>query len=566
MKKILILLVLVAAVTSSCENFLDTEPIDKIALEQYITSEEGLTQSLAGVYDQLGSDALYGNMLYYRLEACTDEGYYARSAQKTGPQVYDFNRTDVDVTNMWTALYSGIDRANVLIANINVPEMDETKRQVILGEALFLRGYYHFMLVTRFGDVPLKIKPTTSPNGASAPRTPTAEVYAQIIKDMTEAEAKVSTSAAIGYSSRVSETVVEGILARVCLQMAGYPLMDTSKYADALSWSKKAIDSGENGLKVTYNSDTKYNVFNPSATPVNTSNNAYRQIFIDESEDVYDVRENMWEIDFKGNRADGYLETGRLGVQIGITMTPSSASSPLLGSLGYCYGFIKGTGVLFKKYDATGLDLRRDWALTTYTFAVNNTTNIATKTNITKTMAYGRDCGKWRREYEALLPKNKNYSPTNFPILRYADVLLMYAEASNQVNGPTASAVEYVNQVRRRGYGFPINTPNVVSDMPATASTSKTNMQLFIEDERMRELCFEGLRKSDLIRWGKFYETMQMVSNDQRTQTTNAGQQYGALGGENVGNDATKTKYLLLPIPSLEILANKSIKDNNPGW
>lgn len=554
MKKIFITVALVAMLSSSCEDFLNTKPIDKIGKEQYFTNEEGLLQGLAGVYDPLGSASLYGEALYTKLEACTDEGFYARSAQKTDPMVYVFNPTDPIVSNMWNTLYDGLNRANDLIANINLPTMDEEKRQVILGEAMFLRGYYHFMLVKGFGSVPMKTSPTTTPNGTQQPATPIAEIYAQILKDMTEAEAKVSTSTSYGYSSRVSKTVVQGILSRVCLTMAGYPLNDTAKYKDALSWSKKVIDSGEHALNVTFNPDPIYNAFNPSVAG-KIANNGYRQIFINHVQDIYDVKESMWEIDFKGNRGDGFFETSRLGNTNGITFTGAA----LFNKIGYSYGFIRGTGRLFNKFGEG--DLRRDWVLTTYTF--NNTTGakvaIVKKTGAAASeFPYGRDCGKWRREYEGPLSKEKNHTPNNFPVLRYADVLLMMAEAENKVNGPTAVAYSAVNQVRRRGYGLPIGTVSALADLPAGLST--VDFQLAVEDERMRELCFEGTRKSDLIRWNKFVQTMNSVGAEMSTAPTLVNQQYGGFGGSNV-----EAKHLLYPIPSREIASNKELKQNE-GW
>lgn len=552
MKKIYITLALVAVLSSSCEDFLNTKPKDKIGKDQYFTNEAGLTQGLAGVYDPLGAAPLYGEVLYTKLEACTDEGYYARSGQKTEPMVYVFNPTDPSIGNMWNTLYDGINRANDLIANINIPTMDEGKRQVILGEALFLRGYYHFMLVKGFGSVPLKTKPTTTPNGTQQPAAPIAEIYAQILKDMTEAEAKVSTSTALGYPSRVSKTVVQGILARVCLTMAGFPLNDTAKYKDALTWSKKVVDSGEHALNETSNPDPKYNVFNPSVAG-KTSNNAYRQIFINQVQDIYDIKESMWEIDFKGNRGDGFFETGRLGNTNGIAYSGTNLS------VGYSYGFIRGTGRLFNKYGEG--DLRRDWVLTTYTLPATGIRTAIVKGATPAAAAnfpYSRDCGKWRREYEGPLSKEKNHNSNNFPVLRYADVLLMMAEAENKVNGATTVAYNAVNQVRRRGYGLPINTPSAIADL--TPGLGPIDFQLAIEDERMRELCFEGTRKSDLIRWGKFVQTMNAVGAEMSTAPTTVNQQYGGFGGLNV-----EAKHLLYPIPSREIASNKEIKQN-PGW
>lgn len=535
MKKITVTIIAVSAIVglSSCKKFLDTKPTDSLTPVEYYNSEAKLTSALAGVYDVIGTEAMYGNNLWLEWNGGTDDGYYARSGQTTGIMVHNFDYANDRVAALWSNCYIGINRANQLIANINIPKMDAVQRDAILGEALFLRGYYYFLLVSKFGDVPLRLTPTSSPNNADIVRTPAAEVYKQILKDMTDAEAKVKTSSAIGHASRVSKTVVQGILARVCLYMAGQPLNDKTKYAEALAWSKKVQSSGEHVLRTSFNAAL--------------TNSAYSQIFIDHSQDIYEVKESMWEADFKGTRADGYLETGRVGNTMGITMTAVRYEA----DSGYCYGFIKGTGRLFKLY--ANADLRRSWTLTTYTY--NNTTGarvpIAPTANI-----YGRDAAKWRRSYELLYPKNKNHGPTNFPILRYADVLLMLAEAENQVSGPTATAYDAINQVRRRGYGLPIGTPSVLADLPP--GLSKDAFQLAIEDERSRELCFEGLRRDDLVRWGKLVTAMKAVAADQRAN--GAGFAYGALSGENVGD-----KHKLYPIPAAEITVNK-LATQNPGW
>jgi len=535
MKKLTFIIVLVSALFNfnSCKKFLDTKPTDSLTPGEYYSTEAKLTSALAGVYDMVTSEGLYGNYLWLEWNGCTDDGYYARSAVTTGLMVNNFDYSNDRITLYWSACYTGIERANQLITNINIPVMDAAKRDAILGEALFLRGYYYFLLVTRFGDVPVRLEPTLSPNNADLARTPIADVYKQILKDMTDAEAKVNTSTAMGHASRISKTVVQGILARVCLQMAGYPLNDNTKYAQALAWAKKVQTSGEHSLRTTFNAAL--------------TNSAYSQIFINHSQDIYDVKESMWEADFLGTRSDGYIETGRVGNTMGITMT----SVAFQADTGYCYGFIKGTGRLFKLY-GNG-DLRKAWSLATYTY--NNTTgarvNIAATAN-----TYGRDAGKWRRSYELQRPKNKNHGPANFPILRYADVLLMLAEAENQVNGPTAIAYDAINQVRRRGYGLPIGTPNVTSDL--TPGLSKNDFQLALEDERSRELCFEGLRREDLVRWGKLVNVMHAVAADQRTN--GAGFAYSGLGGENIAD-----RHRLYPIPASEITVNK-LMTQNTGW
>jgi hypothetical protein len=539
MKKIYYIVAVLVFSVTSCDDYLNTEPIDKISVKQYYTDEQGLTSGLVGVYDVLGSASLYGNNMYNAYNLCTDEGYFGRTVPSGDIQnlaVNIIDPTNAEITSLWSTCYVGVNRANDLIANINLPAMDETKRQVILGEALFLRGYFHFLLVTNFGNIPMKLEPTTNPNDVFTPATPISEVYAQIVKDMTAAESKVSTSTEMGYSSRVSKTVVQGILARVCLQMAGFPLNDTSKYSEALSWAKKVKDSGEHALRTTYN-------------PSITGNNAYSQIFIDQAQDKYDVKESMWEIEFKGDGSDGYAETGRLGNTNGITFTGAT----LYATIGYSYGFVKGTARLYAAYK-TG-DKRRDWVLAPFKYDMAS----GNKTNYTATTVYGRDCAKWRREFELSTNKNKNNTAINFPVLRYADVLLMFAEAENQVNGPTAVAIEAVNQVRRRGFGLPIATASTVSDLAAANIASKAAFQLAIENERMLELCFEGTRHMDLIRWGKYVSTMNAVGLEIEAGGGTANS-YGKLGGKNV-----TARNLLYPIPIRELSINKNLTQNE-GW
>ncbi|MVN20464.1 RagB/SusD family nutrient uptake outer membrane protein [Mucilaginibacter arboris] len=662
MKRILFILVTILSISMvSCKKFLDTVPTDSLVQSQYYNTEAKLNQALAGVYQPLNTEGIYGNNLFDQLGASTDEGFYARSAVTTGVVAYNFDYGNNDINNFWTQLYVGIERANILIQNINIAPMDETKRQVILGEALFLRGYYYFLLVSNFGDVPLKTTPTASVTDVNLPRTAAKQVYAQILADMTAAEGKVSSITALGGGGHVSTTAVEGILARVCLTMAGAPLNDASKYADALAWAKKVQAAGVHSL-------------NPS----------YRQIFINLTQDIYDIKESMWEVESKGTGADGMGNANRLGNTNGIQYTANN-NLP-----GYSYGFVSATAKLFNLYPSG--DLRRDWSIAPYSY--NAATTPVSYNYFTAAQIYNRNAGKFRREYELSPLLSKNITPINFPILRYADVLLMLAEAENQINGPTATAYDAINQVRRRGFGLNPKTPvvsvSVVSSLTlstsgntgyltsvpnipisftggggtgatgmATVSTStgkvtsiaitnpgsgytsvptaiigtpwaantvyNTGTQVVngnnvytvttagtstatgptqtsgpssaaatgavftyagvkatatvtiattavdlaglsqasffqaIQDERARELCYEALRKPDLIRWGIWVTTMNNLAADIKA---NAGATfaYAALAGSNISG-----RNVLFPIPASELSVNK-LATQNPGW
>lgn len=539
MKYFTYILLLVAIVgMASCKKFLNTKPTDTLAPEYYYSTEAQLNTALIGVYDALSYESTYGNNLFSNLTICTDESFWNRSTQTTGTQVYNFDYSNADVAKLWTTLYMGIERANLLIANINKATMDETKRQNILGQALFLRGYYYFVLVINYGGVPLKITSQASVTDINIPRTPAKEVYAQILKDLTEAEGKLSAASSIGNASRISKTACEGILARVCLTMAGYPINDASKYAEALSWAKKVEASGEHALLTTYDATL--------------TNSAYSQIFISQARNEYNIKESMWEAELYGNRiSDSYIEEGRLGNTIGLQFTLETPDS-----IGYSYGFANTTRKHYLRYN--NADLRRDWAIAPFRY---NTSTPFARANWTTSQIYNRNVAKWRRSYEKLFPKNKNYTPINFPILRYADVLLMLAEAENEVNGPTSTAYNALNQVSRRGFGLPINTTSALADAPA--GMSKDDFRTYIQEERSRELCFEGIRKYDLIRWGIFVKTMNDIGTEMDNATLNPSFRWGNLGGKSVTD-----KHLLLPIPAAEMTVNKAITtaDQNPGW
>ena len=522
---------------SACQKILDKEPTDFVQPENYYNSENDLNFALAGVYDPLGSEYLYASGLWFQFGDCTDESFYPNSSNSfSAPMFYQYDYTNPFVGGLWQDCYKGIERANLLLEHIDKPTMDERKRQAIAGEALFLRAYYHFLLVSNFGAVPLKTSSTTDVSSVYIPATPAKEVYEQILQDMTEAETMVSKATEIGNSSRVSQTTVQGMLVRVCLYMAGYPLKDETKYAEALAWAKKVVDSGEHRLLESYDAAI--------------TNSAYSQIFINHAQDKYDIGECLWEADFNMNQGNSaYAEGGRLGTyQI----------SCINVDTGYASGGIRTTIKLYNLYDEG--DLRRDWAITPFTFESTQTTAVRVPQPANNII--NRESGKWRRYFEPnSFVKQQYRTGQNFPILRYADVLLMLAEAENEVNGPTAIAYEAINQVRRRGYGMPVSAFSELAD--ARPGLSQREFRQLIMDERARELCFEALRKPDLIRWGTFTDVLSETAEEIMASNASTTNKSRWVLGYNTA--ISSPRYLLLPIPALEINVNKGIKQN-PGW
>lgn len=596
-------LALVLLTQGSCKKFLETKPSDFLAPETYYNTEKELSYALTGVYDALGSSDLYGDNMFYQFDI-TDEGVYGHAGVTAGVQVYNFSSSDPIVFRTWETLYNGIGRANLVLENIDRPVMDDDKRKVIKGEALFLRGYFYFLLAQMWGDVPLILNTTTSPDDTQRPRAPLSEVYAQVLADLQEAEQLVQPIKALGFGGRANKSAVRGILARVCLYMAGYPLNDKSKYTDARNWAKKVIDDVE---------------------AAHALNDSYNQVFINLAADKYDIGESLFEVEFWGNRSDAYTESGRLGSRNGIRCTNVDT--------GYSLGRINATPRFYNRYEA--LDERRDWNIAPYIYGGSGN---AERVYWPESNTWQRSCGKYRRMYEVLLPKSTSFTPINYPILRYADVLLMFAEADNELTAtPSPEAINAVNLVRRRAFGKNIHGENLsvitvtnggsgysANNLPeititggggsgataqatvsggaitaititdrgafytsapvvtitgsgtgATATaeitvpgdadvssgdySSQRNFRAFLHDERSRELCFEGLRKGDLIRWQEFIDEMRAAGTE-ISQIAASAYKFESRAGLNVSE-----KNYLFPIPTNEMSLNRALVQN-PGW
>lgn len=516
----------------SCSKLLDKKPSDFISPEAYYSSEQELQTALMGVYDALGNINVFGNNYLYMFNTNSDESY-GRVTELVPSYQYDASEAKVNL--FWQGLYMGIERANFLLANID--RVQSEGQPVIKGEALFLRAYYYFLLVSNYGAVPMKLEPTISVSAVNLPRTPIKTVYGQIIKDMTTADSllKNRSATSIGFGGRLSRTAVQGTLARVCMYMAGFPLNDKSQYAEARKWAKKVIDSKEHSL-------------NPD----------YQQIFINYAQDKYDVKESIWELEFWGNNTEGLNEgntyTGRFcGVLCSDVVK------------GFSAGYIYATRKLYDLYEINpastttpnkaSFDLRRDWNCANYTWGSGSTAVYTAVTDRWKMCA-----GKWRREYETYLPKDKNYTPQNFPMLRYSDVLLLFAEADNEVsNGPTTEAYDAINAVRRRAYGLLLPTPpnpTVKADLPA--NLDRLSFLQAIKDERAREFCFEAHRRLDLIRWGNFVGDMKDFLSYARSNG-------GTAAIVTTPATMVSERNLLLPIPQHDMSLNKLLVQN-PGY
>jgi len=511
---------------SSCSNFLETEPSDFVAPETYYTNAEEILAALTGVYNTIHLETVYGNNYSCLISGVDDLNYYDRNNISSEVYVNDHTPGNTVLLDTWTALYAGINNANLLLEKIDGADMDENLRTKYKGEARFLRAYYHFILAQAWGDIPVKTESQKDATSVNTPKTAQADVLDFIISEMEACVDMVDDSSYDLSVSHVKKTTVESILARVCLTRAGYPSYGGKPfYEKAAYWSNKVKESGKHDL-------------NPDVYAL------FKNMASDKADTQYN--ESIWEAEFLGNRTEGHFSAGRIGNVNGVLNTNDP---DVANGAGYSYGFFSATTILWdlfqKTQNGTTPDARRDFSIASYKY------NKGAKVEYSATNIVQRNCGKFRREWEVLFPKDKNRTPFNFPIIRYADVLLMLAEAENEVNnGPTLLAYECINKVRSRAGVLPLN------------GLSYEQFKQELKDERARELCFEGTRKYDLVRWGEYVEAVHdrlgaAVADTKRWQTSKGYAAYYA--------NRTEKRHEFLPIPTKELGLNKALVQN-PLW
>ena len=520
---------------TGCKKFLETAPQDFVTPETFFTKEADAVTALNAAFDVLTRQYMYAGYYQCRMLAA-DDVYPTLTTIGLYPGTLSITASEsAHIPNRWNNLYEAIQYTNIVLDNLPRIEMDAVRKGQIKGEALFFRAFCYYILADEWGDVPLKLKPTASPNDVDYVRTPQKVVFEQVVKDMIEAEGLVPTTAnaLYGGAGYPAKTTVQGMLARVYLKMAGFPLNDVSKYAEAKKWAQKVIDSREHEL-----------------------NKDYTAIFTNYATGTFDKKETLWEVDF--NDVQGANEHGYLGYLDGVWQGAAS--------FGNSVGQVRATRVLYELYGATTNDARRDWNCGPFYWKNTSVTEdiAANKTFYTSSQIYDRFSTKFRLY---LVPGAKivGRSAINFPMLRYADVLLMLAEADNYVNGgPTTLAYNLVDQVRARAYGklMPGATNLTEANIPRTQN--QISFLEIIQQERGRELAAEGLRRHDLIRWGIYVSTIRSLKADVENTAKPAVSASLKLQMQNFGN-RVMDRDVLWPIPASELTFNK-LATQNPGW
>jgi starch-binding outer membrane protein, SusD/RagB family len=530
-----IIIVTFLLVTLSCSKFLEEDPEGFIKTDDFYTTETDAVNAVSAIYYLLNSGGQsmqtpYNTLFNTGLNFMCDDEFPGPGA--TQPDVRSMannlhTSTNLRIYELWQQHYAAVRKANLALEKIPGIGFNEDLKSRLLAEAKFLRALYYFNLVRLFGDVPLITKPEYHVNssGYTVERTPATHVYAQIEKDLLEAADVLPNSYASPDVGRATKGAALALLSKVYLTKASLPLDITAHYQDAVTTAEKVLSPADGGTGTFgYALQTNYaNVFLPAA-----KNNS----------------EHIFSAQFKSSStSNGVLTQGNNQNPRSIrTQVPGLAGSYADQVWFYTVDDPAKPGgkdkffSVFKLYKST--DKRRD---------VTFVTSFKSPTNGKK---YGalNDPTIGGSKLDSIPYFNKTWDPgstavtsesaANVAIIRYAEVLLIHAEAENELNGPTSKAYASLNKVRNRA-----GLANL------TEGLSQEQFRDSVYLDRRLELVFEYQRWFDLVR-----------------QKDAGGNSIFVKTLQAAGKPNAAEKHRLHPIPQQEIDLNPDRVTQNAGY
>ena len=501
---------------SACKKSLDLDIVNPNRIDEgnfWKTSQDAVDgiNAVYGNFHRNGSP--YSRWLPYYMDVRSDDGYSTspwnelRSISALNITQYSFevNR------DTWEHHWRGVYRANQVLAKVPAIEMDGSLKTRILAEAKFLRAVYYYNLVSIWGNIPLILQPSHPADKPS--QVPQSQIWDQIEKDLTEAAAELSVSYTGDNIGRATKGAAYGYLGRAHMQQK-----DWQKAADAFQWLISGPGASQYDLVANYRDNflhttehNKESVFEVGykMRPENTGEDASTSntgtsrppFFAPPGHGFNDGNMHRWVVhEFLKENAVGGGRDPRLAV------TALYDSTDVRGpDFTIVYGFT----FTEKNYDA----------------------------NIRPRVWYR----KYLDDYFRIREFEVFNSPINFRALRFADVLLMYAEALNNL-GRTAEAYPFVDRVRVRS-----NMPTLTAARPGLTQAA---FQLQLEHERITELTGESVRWNDLSRWGYYDDAAKLAILKARDP-------------EFLNFQIPRNKYM--PIPQSEIDINPNLIQNT-GW
>ena len=500
--------VVLSTVLSGCMDKLEILPNDQIITENFFEegSPEEIESGVNSMYQRLQSSYMY-NLRMWTLDIVAGEGRVGNEAGGNGletTQLSNFTATSYNsgAKELWRGPWAGISRTNWILTNIDKsPKISDAKKTQYKGEAHFLRGLYYFNLVRLFGDVPWIDKQQTASDDLQVSRTSKDIVYQHIIDDFSDAASMLpavyENTTDIG---RATKGAAFGLLAKVYLTL--------KRYNETLV----AIDSVMN-------------------LGVYSLNRKYEWNFSDLRENG---PESLFEVQYEKD-VTAYSEFDILGQGGWHHEYMAPLASINIGGPWGNFGWFAVYPEFVESYEPG--DLRKS-------------VSVWCEGDVYQGWSYDPTCSQTGHNVKKFLCENIGVdramdSPLNFPVLRFADVLLMQAEALNELGRSSEAAALASSE----NDGGPLNRVRVRAGLPNVTTTDQVELREIIRHERRMELAFEGgHRWFDLVRYdndGEYAKTF-----------------FQSIGKTNF----TTPKHLLLPVPIDDIDANPNLLPNNPGY
>ncbi|WP_207515285.1 RagB/SusD family nutrient uptake outer membrane protein [Longitalea luteola] len=465
--KSLYILCFVSLLCSCSKKALETTPTDRYTEETFWVSERNAVAALSGCYAVMTENGIFGGDATPLWEETVTPNAYNYIDEMGFNAIASGTHTAVNsliIYHRWNDAYRGIGRCNTLISKITEISMNDNLRNRMIAEAKFLRALYYTVLETYYGGVPLILDPPDPRAHGSLPRNSREEVVTQILKDIDEAASVLPVTYPAADKGRATKGAALGLKARILLFEAS-PLINTTndinKHTAAVNAAKAVMDLAPSA---------KYDLF-PN----------YRQLLFPANENNPEV---VFDVQFKAPEL-----TGNSFDLIGRQFNTNAPLQDLVTSYDMADGLPADKSPLFDPNDIYKNRDPRFYQTIVFpgdTFMGNLVTHLAP---FTQTGYALKKYTVYDKEPTTNLIGGLQ-SPTNYVVIRYADILLMYAEARNEAVGPDQSVYDAVNRVRARAQ---------MPDLPA--GLSKAEMREAIRKERRIEFAGEGFYYNDIRRW-----------------------------------------------------------------
>lgn len=537
---------------TGCSNFLDETVYSFAAGETLFENEETAEMALTGVYDAMNASNIQGNApnaLFARnIHLLTQLGCdeiigrtdFIALADFKAFCNYTYNSESRFLADAWFALYAGIYRANNVIENISAVEMDESRKNEIILEAKFLRGFYYSYLTWLFGAIPTPLSTTADP---LLPRTNVKGVYEIIIADIESAYKGLPERNK--YDSRINKYSAGAMLAKVYLHLASYKEYGVGSNLNFPLNSFDWVNSAEYYQKAMIVSKDVYE------NSQYILHNEYRYNFIADNIPLKkeQTKEALMIATFGKSANKYYLYTQLTGPAGNVNTNGGGA------------GWFPALGELASLYNSNDVRFKQNISGAYY---VNKETILGVEYYIPVGL-YNSGSNMFLGKFRQSSPSSRlaagipaYVSTLNYPIIRFADVVLMYAEAAYKT-GDELTARNILKSIRLRAAHNNLATADIL-----TTAYHKSDFMEEIKDERSRELCGEGWRRFDLIRWGSLDSVVRNLKTTNENNVTPNVYYFNQLFAQPVKDNYQPYK-IWYPIPKREMEVNVNLVQN-PEW